>query len=236
MPGRSAAAPPARQQQAMQPRRFDLIVFDWDGTLFDSTRLIARCIQAACADVGTAVPSDRDASYVIGLGLVDGGSRRRPQLPAERYRELAERYRSHYRASLDDIVLFEGTLPMLRTLKARNHWLGVATGKTRAGLDDALRRSDLGPLFDATRCADETAGKPDPRMLNELMRELGCVPARTLMIGDTTHDLQLAANAGCASVAVSFGAHAHAEFDAFGPLHVAASTADLAADGLTANA
>jgi phosphoglycolate phosphatase len=228
-------APPAQKKQAMSTRRFDLIVFDWDGTLFDSTRLIARCIQAACADVGTAVPSDRDASFVIGLGLADALRHAAPELPAERYRELAERYRGHYRASLDDIVLFEGTLPMLQALKARNHWLGVATGKTRAGLDDALRRSELGALFDATRCADETAGKPDPRMLNELMRELGATPARTLMVGDTTHDLQLAANAGCASVAVSFGAHAHAEFDAFGPLHVAATTAELAA-WLTANA
>ena len=124
---------------------------------------------------------------------------------------------------------------MLQALKARNHWLGVATGKNRVGLDDALRRSALGHLFDATRCADETAGKPDPRMLHELMRELGCAPERTLMIGDTTHDLQLAANAGCASVAVSFGAHAHDEFGAFAPLHVAATTAELAA-WLSANA
>ncbi len=217
------------------PRRFDLIVFDWDGTLFDSTRLIARAIQSACADVGTAVPSDRDASFVIGLGLADALRHAAPELPHERYRELAERYRHHYRASLDDIVLFEGTLAMLEALKARNHALAVATGKNRAGLDEALRRSALGPLFDATRTADETAGKPDPLMLNELMRELGCAPARTLMIGDTTHDLQLAANAGCASVAVSFGAHAHDEFETFAPLHVASSTAELAA-WLSANA
>jgi phosphoglycolate phosphatase len=217
------------------PRRFDLIVFDWDGTLFDSTRLIARCIQSACADLGTAVPSDRDASFVIGLGLADALRHAAPDLPRERYRELAERYRHHYHASLDDIVLFEGTLAMLEDLKTRNHWLAVATGKNRPGLDEALRRSGLGPLFDATRTADETAGKPDPLMLNELMRELGASPARTLMIGDTTHDLQLAANAGCASVAVSFGAHAHDEFESFAPLHVAASTSELAA-WLTANA
>ena len=210
-------------------RRFDLIVFDWDGTLFDSTRLIARCIQAACADLGAAVPSDRDASYVIGLGLADALRHAAPGVPRERYGELAGRYRHHYLASLDDIVLFEGTVVMLEALKARNHWLGVATGKNRAGLDDALRRSELGPLFDATRTADETASKPDPRMLHELMRELGCTPDRTLMVGDTTHDLQLAANAGCASVAVSFGAHGHDEFEEFTPLHIAATTSDLAA-------
>ncbi|MGZ5891871.1 MAG: HAD family hydrolase, partial [Caldimonas sp.] len=108
-------------------RRFDLIVFDWDGTLFDSTRLIACCIQAACADVGIAVPSDHDASYVIGLGLGDALRHAAPELPRERYGELGARYRHHYLASQDDLVLFDGTLEMLHALKARNHWLGVAT-------------------------------------------------------------------------------------------------------------
>ena len=209
-------------------RRFDLIVFDWDGTLFDSTKLIARCIQAACADVGTTVPSDRDASYVIGLGLADALRHAAPDLPPARYRELGERYRHHYMASQDDIVLFDGTLEMLQALKRRNHWLGVATGKTRQGLDDALQHAELRGLFDATRTADETASKPDPLMLHELMRELGATADRTLMIGDTTHDLQLAANAGCASVAVGFGAHEHQAFAAFAPLHVAHSTGELA--------
>ncbi|MEO6361836.1 MAG: HAD-IA family hydrolase [Caldimonas sp.] len=213
----------------MTPRRFDLVVFDWDGTLFDSTRLIARCIQQACADVGTAVPSDRDASYVIGLGLGDALRHAAPALPKERYPELGERYRHHYFASLHDIVLFEGTLEMLQALKARNVKLAVATGKTRRGLDEALGASTLRGLFDDSRTADETRGKPDPLMLHELMRELGCPAERTLMIGDTTHDLQLAANAGCASVAVSFGAHAHGEFARYAPLYVASSTADLAA-------
>ena len=209
-------------------RRFDLVVFDWDGTLFDSTKLIARCIQAACADLGTTVPSDRDASYVIGLGLADALRHAAPDLPPARYRELGERYRHHYVASQNDIVLFDGTLEMLQALKQRNHWLGVATGKTRRGLDDALQRAELKGLFDATRTADETASKPDPLMLLELMRELGAAPERTLMIGDTTHDLQLAANAGCASVAVGFGAHEPEAFASFEPLHVAHSTGELA--------
>jgi phosphoglycolate phosphatase len=208
-------------------RRFDLIVFDWDGTLFDSTGLIVRCIQAACADVGTDVPSDRDASYVIGLGLADALRHAAPALPRERYRELADRYRRHYMASQHDLVLFEGTLAMLQGLKARDHWLGVATGKTRRGLDEALQSAELRGLFDATRTADETAGKPDPLMLLELMRELGSSPERTLMVGDTTHDLQLAKNAGCPSVAVSFGAHEPEAFVEFAPLHVAHSTAEL---------
>ena len=213
----------------MTTRRFDLIAFDWDGTLFDSTRLIARCIQAACADVGTTVPSDRDASYVIGLGLGDALRHAAPDLAHDRYGDLAQRYRHHYLASQDDIVLFDGTLEMLEALKARNHSLAVATGKNRRGLDEALRRSTLGGYFAATRTADETASKPDPLMLLELMREVGATPERTLMVGDTTHDLQLAANAGCASVAVSFGAHGHEELAGLRPLHVAHSTADLAA-------
>jgi len=213
----------------MPTRRFDLIVFDWDGTLFDSTRLIARCIQAACADLGAAVPSDRDASFVIGLGLGDALRHAAPDVPSARYRELAERYRHHYLARQDEIVLFDGTLGVRRALKKRNHWLAVATGKTRRGLEAALDASPLRGLFDATRTADETRGKPDPMMLHELMHELGATPSRTLMVGDTTHDLQLAANAGCASVAVSFGAHGHDEFAAHSPLHVAHSTAALAA-------
>ena len=209
------------------PRRFDLIVFDWDGTLFDSTALIARCIQSACADVGTVVPSDRDASYVIGLGLADALQHAAPQLPRERYRELADRYRHHYLASQASVVLFDGTLEMLQALKARNHLLGVATGKTRRGLDEALSTAQMTGLFDATRTADETAGKPDPRMLLELMREFGVAAERTLMIGDTTHDLQMAANAGAASLGVSYGAHEHDAFRGFDTCHVAHTTADL---------
>ncbi len=208
-------------------RRFDLIAFDWDGTLFDSTELIARCIQAACADVGAPVPSSRDASFVIGLGLADALRHAAPTLPRERHRELADRYRHHYFAKQHEILMFEGALAMLHDLKARQHSLAVATGKSRRGLDEALRSVQLAGMFEATRTADETASKPDPRMLLELMEELDVTPQRTLMIGDTTHDLQLAANAGTASLAVSYGAHEHAEFDAFAPLAVAHSVTEL---------
>ncbi len=210
-----------------RPRQYDLIVFDWDGTLFDSTALIARCIQAACGDVGVAVPSDRDASYVIGMGLVEALTHAAPDLPRERYKELADRYRHHYFAKQHQIVMFDGTLPMLQALKARHHWLGVATGKSRRGLDEALRTVELQGMFDATRTADETSSKPHPQMLLELMAEFGVAPERTLMIGDTTHDLQLAANAGTASIGVSYGAHAHEAFDDFDTRFVAHSTAEL---------
>jgi len=208
-------------------RRFDLIAFDWDGTLFDSTALIVRSIQAACRDVGTAMPSDERAAYVIGLGLRDALMHAAPEFPQERYAELANAYRRHYFAHQHDLVLFEGVLPMLQTLKDRNHCLAVATGKSRRGLDEALATSQLKGVFDSTRTADETASKPDPLMLHELMAELGVTPQRTLMIGDTTHDLQMAQNAGTASLGVSFGAHDHAAFEPFQPRHVAHSTAEL---------
>jgi phosphoglycolate phosphatase len=212
----------------LRPRRFDLVVFDWDGTLFDSTALIVRCIQAACRDIGVPVPSQEQAAYVIGLGLHDALQHAVPGLPRERYPELGQRYRHHYFASQDALVLFPGTLEMLHALKARNHWLAVATGKSRRGLDEALQTVQLKGLFDGTRTADETAGKPNPLMLQQLMREFGTEPDRTLMIGDTTHDLQMALNAGTASVGVSFGAHDHAMFAELEPLHVAHSTAELA--------
>ncbi len=212
-----------------RPRQFDLIVFDWDGTLFDSTALITRCIQSACADLGVAVPSDERASYVIGMGLIEALQHAAPELPRERYQALGARYRHHYVARQHEIVLFAGTIELLRSLKARNHWLGVATGKSRRGLDEALQTVQLKGVFDATRTADETASKPDPQMLLELVAEFGVAPERTLMIGDTTHDLQLAANAGTASVGVSYGAHAPESFAGFATRHVAHSVADLQA-------
>jgi phosphoglycolate phosphatase len=208
-------------------RQFDLIAFDWDGTLSDSTGLIVQCIQNACRDIGAQVPSDVDAAYVIGLGLHDALQHAAPGLPAERYPELALRYRHHYWASQHALLLFAGTLDMLQALKSRNHLLTVATGKNRRGLDEALAHTALSGLFHGSRTADETASKPDPLMLHELMREFGVAPERTLMIGDTTHDLQMALNAGVASVGVSYGAHESTAFAALRPLHIAHSTRDL---------
>jgi len=208
-------------------RQFDLLVFDWDGTLFDSTALITRCIQAACVDVGVPMPTDEQASYVIGMGLVEALQHAAPGLPRERYPELGARYRHHYMARQHEIVFFDGTLTMLEALKARGHLLAVATGKSRRGLDDALSGSALRGLFDATRTADETASKPDPRMLHDLMGDLVVPPDRTVMIGDTTHDLQLAQNAGVACIGVSYGAHDHGAFEPFAPCFIAHSTAEL---------
>ncbi|CAN7270675.1 HAD-IIIA family hydrolase [Variovorax paradoxus] len=212
-----------------RPLRFDLIAFDWDGTLYDSTRLIVRCIQAAVIDVGGAKPSENDAAWVIGLGLAEALARAAPDVPKEKYAELGARYRYHYLQHQDDLVLFDGVLQMIDALRARGHKLAVATGKSRRGLNEALKSVALRDRFDASRTADETFGKPHPRMLLELMEELEVPPERTLMIGDTTHDLQLALNAGCASVGVSYGAHEPESFDELKPLFVAHSVASLEA-------
>lgn len=208
-------------------RQFDLIAFDWDGTLFDSTAIITRCIQNAVRDVGGIVPSDKDAAYVIGMGLMQALAHAAPDVPEEKYPELGARYRHHYIARQNDISLFQGVLVMLADLKSRQHFLAVATGKSRHGLDEALQAVELKGMFDGSRTADETAGKPHPRMLQELMREFGVAPARTLMIGDTTHDLQMALNAGCPSVGVSYGAHEPDAFNALNPRYVAHSVREL---------
>ena len=212
-----------------RPLRFDLIAFNWDGTLYDSTRLIVRCIQAAVIDVGGAKPSENDAAWVIGLGLAEALARAAPDVPKEKYAELGARYRYHYLQHQDDLVLFDGVLQMIDALRARGHKLAVATGKSRRGLNEALKSVALRDRFDASRTADETFGKPHPRMLLELMEELEVPPERTLMIGDTTHDLQLALNAGCASVGVSYGAHEPESFDELKPLFVAHTVASLEA-------
>ena len=211
----------------LRPRRFDLIAFDWDGTLFDSTAIIVRSIQDAVRDVGGSVPSDEAAAWVIGMALPQALAHAAPDVPREKYTELSNRYRYHYLQRQDDVTLFAGVLPMLHALRARGHLLAVATGKSRRGLDQALQLVQLRGMFDGSRTADETAGKPHPLMLQELMAEFDVAPGRLLMIGDTTHDLEMARAAGCASVGVGYGAHDVAEFAALGPLCVVPSVAAL---------
>ena len=211
----------------MSQRNFDLIAFDWDGTLFDSTQIIVRCIQAAVKDVGGTVPTDQAAAYVIGLGLAQALAHAAPDVPEAKYPLLSDRYRHHYQRHAHDLSLFDGVLPLLAALKARGYLLAVATGKSRQGLDEALQTVQLKGMFNASRTADKTAGKPDPKMLHELMAELGTQPARTLMVGDTTHDLQMALNAGCPSLGVSYGAHEPSAFAALKPLHIAHSVRDM---------
>lgn len=209
------------------PSRFDLIIFDWDGTLLDSAAAIVRSIQHACADIGVTPPDDATARSVIGLGLIDALARAVPELPVSRHQELAGRYRYHYLARDHELMLFEGIPALLDELAMRGHTLAVATGKSRAGLDRALGHTGLAPRFAATRCADESVSKPAPDMVLELMDELGHAPERTLVIGDTTHDLWMARHAGCEAVAVSYGAHPLDALLGAGPRAHASSVAEL---------
>jgi phosphoglycolate phosphatase len=205
----------------------ELIVFDWDGTLMDSAGLIANSIQRACVDLGLPAPSEADARHVIGLGLHDAMRYLQPDLPATEYPHLAERYRHHYFAREPDIPLFAGADDLLEHLSTAGYRLAVATGKTRVGLDRALEKTDTGRWFDASRCADECFSKPHPAMLIELMELFGTPPRHTLMVGDTTHDLQMAVNAGCGAVAVAGGAHPRHQLLAMNPLTCLDSVRDL---------
>jgi len=209
-------------------RRFELIVFDWDGTLLDSAGTIVACIQAAAVDLGMAPPADERARHVIGLGLGEALRHALPELEEERHMELADRYRHHYLSRDHELPLFQGAAELVRSLAADGYLLAVATGKSRKGLDRAFATSGLREYFRASRCADECHSKPHPQMLDELMAELGVPPELTLMIGDTTHDLEMARNAGVGGLAVAYGAHPRDVLEELSPLHCAASTAELA--------
>lgn len=197
---------------------YELIVFDWDGTLMDSAAAIVHALKAACADLGLPEPSETRARYVIGLGLGEALRYVVPDLPASDYPRLVERYRDHFLARDHELNLFDGMQALVLQLESRGRMLGVATGKSRLGLNRALAASGLARVFHATRCADECFSKPHPEMLQQIMDELGVFPERTLMVGDTTHDLQMARNAGVAALAVSFGAHGSEALRAERPL------------------
>ena len=207
--------------------RYDLLVFDWDGTLIDSAGTIVASIQAACRDLGLPVPERDRASHVIGLGLHEALTHAIPGLPASDYGRVVERYRYHFLAKDPDLRLFPGARTMLGALKDRGHVLAIATGKSRAGLSRALDNTESRIFFSASRCADQCASKPAPDMLYELMDELGVGPARTLMIGDTVHDLQMAARAGVGAVAVSHDAHPRRDLVALEPLACAEDIGEL---------
>jgi phosphoglycolate phosphatase len=208
-------------------RRFRFVVFDWDGTLADSTGLIAHAIQAACRDIGEPVPDEMTARYVIGLGLADMLRHITPGLAPGRHRDLTDRYRHHYLRADASIPLFAGVPELLDELEGAGCLLGIATGKSRVGLDRAFEQQGIGHRFVATRCADEGFPKPNPDMLLYLMGRVGADPRETLMVGDTTHDIELAHNAGVRAVAVSYGAHPTAGLAKLDPLALVHSVAEL---------
>ncbi|TIC83077.1 HAD-IA family hydrolase [Crenobacter intestini] len=187
--------------------QLELIVFDWDGTLMDSTAHIVRSIQRACEATGLPVPERAVASHVIGLALPRALATACPGQSNEAYRALEDAYRRAYLTGEETIELFDGVADALARWKARGTLLAVATGKSRRGLDRALAATGLAGLFDATRTVDECASKPHPQMLAEITSDLGVDAARTVMVGDTSHDLLMAANAGTHALGVSYGAH-----------------------------
>ena len=208
-------------------KRFELVVFDWDGTLMDSTAVIVASLQAACADVGLPVPTDERAHHIIGLGLYDAMAYVLPGINPSVYPQVVERYGHHFRLREPQTPLFAGVEQTLQELNAAGRRLAIATGKSRRGLDRALEKTGLAPLFHATRCGEESANKPQPGMLIDLMRELDAEPAKTVMIGDTTHDMQMAVNAGVAGIAVSYGAHPRDQLLALQPLACMDNPQDL---------
>lgn len=207
-----------------------LLIFDWDGTLCDSTGRIVEAMRQAARQLGLTEPPAAAVRDVIGLGLPEAVQTLFPALEHGQRDRLREQY-SHCYRELDDkpAGLFPGAREVMDSLRARGHQLAVATGKGRLGLDRVLAGLDMDSYFDATRCADETASKPDPRMLHELFAECGSGRATSLVIGDSEYDLAMAAAAGVDAVGVSYGVHAPERLMRHGPLAIIDDLAELVA-------
>lgn len=200
-------------------RKFNLLVFDWDGTLMDSEARIVACLRAAIGDLELEARDEEELKNIIGLGLREAVSTLYPGSDDVLLRQLTDRYRYHFlTADPTPSAMFDGAERMLRQLADAGYLMAVATGKGRAGLDKVLEETGVGPIFHATRCADETFSKPHPQMLHEVMDELGTEPGETLMIGDTEYDMLMARNAGTGALAVSYGVHAKERLLACSPL------------------
>lgn len=196
-----------------------LLIFDWDGTLCDSLSRIVHCLRCAAESVGLPPPSELDARNIVGLGMVDALTTLFPDIAREQIDAMRDSYSLHFvEADREPSPFFSGVSETLWRLKEQGYLLTVATGKSRRGLDRVLRARQLEQFFDGTRCADETAGKPDPLMLIELMKEFECPPEESIMIGDTEYDLAMAANAGMSSIGVSYGAHDPGRLHQYRPL------------------
>ena len=188
-------------------RQYELIVFDWDGTLMDSTGHIVKCMQQAIAELKLPPLGNSAVSHIIGLGLNEATQALYPGIDAQTTDALADEYRRIWLQNPHDTPLFDNAKNLLTRLNHQEYFLGVATGKSRKGLNKVLESSELTSLFHATRCADECHSKPHPQMIEELIDYCGVMPNKTLMIGDTEYDLQMAHNAGADSLAISHGAH-----------------------------
>ncbi len=191
----------------------------------DSTAIIVQCIQAAARDLGLAIPNNKAAAHLIGLGLMKARQVVLPGLDASQYPRVVERYHHHYLAQ--DLTLFEGVCDMLTDLSQQDYFLAIATGKSRLGLNRALLETKLLSVFDAAHCADKTFSKPHPALLQELTSELEQDLKRTMMVVDMTHDLQMDPNAGTAGIAAQYGAYPAHTLQALNSLFSATSIAQL---------
>ncbi len=200
-------------------RDYRLLVFDWDGTVMDSAARIVACIEATIADLGLEPRSHERIRHIIGLSLTEAIDDLYPGQDATFHRRLVEGYRHHFLvADPTPSAPFAGAGETLAQLHGAGYLLGVATGKSRRGLDEVLATTGFGGYFHATRCADEAPSKPHPGMLEQLLEQLGAAPRETLVIGDTLFDLEMARNAGADAVAVTYGAHPRERLEAAGPL------------------
>lgn len=204
-----------------------MLIFDWDGTLMDSAAAISKSLQAACADLGLPVPSDETARYVIGLGLADAMKHILPQVPPSFYPQVVERYRHHFWRADADTTLFDGVAESMRELSEAGFVLAIATGKSRRGLERALATTGLQSRFQASRCADEGFSKPHPGMLHQILEDTGIAADQALMVGDTTHDMEMARAAGMARLAAAYGAHPREKLLACDPVACADDFAEI---------
>lgn len=217
------------QQYSALTRHFDLIVWDWDGTLANSTGMIVDAIVQAAAQVGLPKLDPVAASNIIGLGLKESIHALFGDITPELAQKLAQQYTANYYAGEAAIPLFEGAKDTIKELHKLGYKVAVATGKGRRGLDLAMQHSELTQYFHATKTVDECFSKPHPQMLNELMETFVTTPERTLMIGDTSYDMQMAANAGVPAVAVTFGAQSREQLISYNCLQMFNKFSDLSA-------
>jgi phosphoglycolate phosphatase len=199
--------------------RFDLIIFDWDGTLMDSVDWIVHCIQQAAMRCECAVPTTQAVRDIVGLSIENAMNQLFPDEDGENRQKIAADYaKTFFTKQIGPDDLFPGVHDMLKQLRSQGFRLAVATGKKSTGLHAAINATGVADLFCTTRCADQTASKPNPLMLDEIIVELGGHKERTLMVGDSVHDLQMALNAQVASVGVTCGAHPAATLQKYNPL------------------
>jgi phosphoglycolate phosphatase len=190
-------------------RDYELLIFDWDGTLSDSIGRIVEAMRAAADLAGRPVRDDLAIKGIIGLGLPEAIRTLYPDITANDLIDFRQHYADSYMAmDVEPSRLFDGVRESLEAFRAEGYRMAVATGKARRGLDRVLKAHGWMEYFDATRAADETASKPDPLMLNEILQHCGVAPEKALMVGDASFDLLMARNAGMDSVAVGYGAQA----------------------------